>query len=246
MASLAHKVKTLVSLDLSWAVRFTKKRIRQYAIYLVSKMRRRYYWTTPYGVKLGFNTAYHHSIAYAHSLKLHEPVVLDLFAKHARTAKLIYDCGGYNGVFGLTAAKVNPNARVVIFEPDAVNFQQIQANIKLNDLNNCSAEQKAITNYNGTIQFRMDGTSGARIGSGPLVSCARLDALPLADLLKLDIEGAESDAIEGANLLQHPVIFLEHHHWCPRANEMWHKLIAHGYRENIINYERDGVHHLLV
>lgn len=241
------KFRTIFTMDYRWAARFLWKRISQRIRYYRSKLSERKYWMNPYGVKLGFLTPYHHSIAHAHSQLNHEPEVIKRWAEASKSASLVYDLGGYNGVFGLIAAKLNPRAHVVIFEPDATNYQQIIENIALNELKNCEVRQTAVTNYKGTVEFVMHGTSGDRIGRGGVpVACVRLDALPKADLIKIDCEGEEGRIIEGADLSHEPVIFLEQHNWLDEPAAMWNRLKSAGYSPNPINYERDGVNHLLV
>jgi FkbM family methyltransferase len=240
------KLKTLITMDYGWAVRFVRKRAKQRVDYYRSKIAGLTYWVNPYGVKLGFITPYHHSLAHSHSQDGHEPEVIRPWAEASKSASLIYDLGGFNGVFGLISAKVNPKAHVIIFEPTAANYDQIKYNIALNKLENCEARQEAVSNFNGTVKFLMNGTSGDRIGKrGIDVPCIRLDSLPQADLIKIDCEGEEGRIIEGADLSNKPVIFLEHHNWLTEPEAMWNRLATFGYSPNPINYERDGVNHLL-
>jgi len=240
------KLKTLFTMDYGWAVRFVWKRSWQRIGYYQSKIVGRTYWVNPYGVKLGFLTPYHHSISHAHSIQNHEPEVIKQWAEASKSSKLIYDLGGYNGVFGLVSAVVNPKANVVIFEPTKANYDQIKQNIALNKLTNCEARQTAVSNFNGSVEFLMNGTSGDRIGKGGTkVECIRLDSLPKADLIKIDCEGEEGRIIEGADLSHKPTIFLEHHNWLADPEAMWKRLASFGYTPNPINYEPDGVNHLL-
>jgi hypothetical protein len=48
-----------------------------------------------------------------------------VWKEKAKQSSVIYDIGGFNGVFGLLAAKVNPQARVVIFGADAISARHI-------------------------------------------------------------------------------------------------------------------------
>jgi hypothetical protein len=132
-------------------------------------------------IRFAFFNAYHHRIAYFLHNGGFEYAALAVWKERAVTAATIYDVGGFNGMYGLLAAKVNPKARVLIFEPDPVNARHIRQNIELNDLTNCDVAEIALSDHQGTELFLSDGTTGARFGDGfgTNVRVDTLNAYPL-------------------------------------------------------------------
>jgi len=66
-------------------------------------------------LRFAFFTPYHQNIAQKFHDGEFEKTALLAWKEHAKTSAIIYDIGGYNGIFGLLAAKMNPNSTVVIF-----------------------------------------------------------------------------------------------------------------------------------
>jgi len=81
-----------------------------------SRLIGRKYWDADVvGVPLRFMffAPYHHRIAYFYHTGLFERSALSVWKDQAKEANVIYDIGGFSGIYGLLAAKVNPNARIV-------------------------------------------------------------------------------------------------------------------------------------
>lgn len=243
------KLQTLFTTDPRWAVRYLWKHGRIRAGFEYSRLIGRTYWEVEHGgtvVKLVFLTPYHHHYGSMLARHKHEDPVLDEWMHYVPKAKIIYDCGGFEGLFGLLAAKTNPNAAVTIFEPDTINAEHIRRNIALNNLTNCTLEEAAITDTEGFTTFETKGLSGAHISeTGTKVKTVRLDTYPPGDLLKIDIEGQESNAIIAAPnaLSKHPVIFLELHNWAPNKEAMWKALSSY---KAVPNYKTNFAEHFLL
>lgn len=136
------------------------------------------------------------------------------------------------------AKKVGINGLVYAFEPQIAIFQQLCANLALNDLVNVQAFNAGCgenpdwmqivrlnpsnrTNYGGLMLKQLKGEGQTRI------RIEKLDEVldpPRLDLLKADVEGMEVDVLKGAAGLitkHRPLLYLE-------ANvEESHRLIAH-------------------
>jgi hypothetical protein len=104
---------------------------------------------------LGFKTPLHHEIAEQESRGVLESDILRYWSKIE--ANVVYDVGGYNGLYGLFYAKAHPEAQVTIFEPDFINHRQILENIRINSLLNCKVEKVAISDKEGKTPFSQGG-----------------------------------------------------------------------------------------
>ncbi|MDO8548065.1 MAG: FkbM family methyltransferase [bacterium] len=210
----------------AWLPRFLKKRGKIFFYYAVSKLSGRRYWKFA-GVKLGFITAYHHGVAREMGTDFHEdpPEYFNEWVVDAKDANLIYDIGGYNGLYGIAAALANPHAAVTIFEPDSINAEQCRQNIKLNGVEaRCSVSQIAVAGSTGVSTFAMRGMTGGKLGEGETkITCTKLDDLPTPQLIKLDVEGQETAILTNApkTLSRKPVIFMELHYWAPDKEKLW-------------------------
>lgn len=144
----------------------------------------------------------------------YEPLSLRLFAGFAGDRGSVLDIGAYTGLFGLVAAKTNPAAVVMGFEPFPHVAARARLNIALNGLANLKLEGKAISDRNGSAALTLYGGSSATTGAslakktrsdiGVLeVEVTRVDdvasGLPApVRLMKIDTEGDEPAAMRGA------------------------------------------------
>lgn len=138
--------------------------------------------------------------------------LLPAWIEKAKQSSLIFDVGGFNGIYGILAAKANPNAKVVIFEPDPTNIEHIISNLALNSVDAYVVEA-AVSDHDGTIKFSADGSTGSRITSwGVETRCVTLASFGSPELLKIDIEGHELEALKGADISKTKSIFIEENH----------------------------------
>lgn len=251
--TVLKKLKTLLGLNLAWAYRYYKKRATMYFLYYRSKIRGlEYLEMTVDGLclKFSFFHPYHHLFAWNLHKGAHEINELIMWKKKVteHTHGVIFDLGGYNGVFGLLAAAANPNVEVYIVEPDPVNMAHIKKNIALNHLKNAFAVEAAVGDTDGVISFaRSDGGTSGVISKSEVpyqVPCLSIDAwcerekkYPI--LIKCDIEGAEYRALLGMKkLLQKShelnILFELHYKFLKRfgdtEDDIWKLLKAYDYR----------------
>jgi FkbM family methyltransferase len=126
-------------------------------------------------------------------------------------ADLVLDVGSHTGFYALLAATRRPRLRVIAVEPDAYNVEALRENIRAASAR-VELVAKAASNRSGRAIFHQNlGTVGSslveRRGTGPIrvveAETTTIDELvgpapPGAVLLKLDVEGAESLALAGA------------------------------------------------
>src|SRR3989344_3322006 len=202
--NLAKKLRTLRTLSWRWASKYYAKKIRIYWRLILSKISRRNYWVAEIDgtrIKLGWLLPYQHEYAYNEAHNKHEWALLSLWKKEVLRAKVIFDAGSYNGIYGLLAAVANPQARIVIFEPNPSQAENIRQNIALNSLHNVEFVPKALAGSAGVARFKKDdgGSAGELTAAGELeVVTTTLATHGVPDLIKLDVVGAEYDVLIAA------------------------------------------------
>jgi FkbM family methyltransferase len=137
-----------------------------------------------------------------------EPLVTEVFEKTVRKGYVVLDIGANIGYYTLIAArKVGVEGRVYAFEPELANFELLRKNVKLNNYRNVVLEKKAVSNKNGTSKLYVDHTSTGghsltqKSNMSIQVETVTVDSyfekMERIDLIKMDIEGAETLVIQG-------------------------------------------------
>lgn len=125
---------------------------------------------------------------------------------------VFFDVGACIGVFTLHAAC--KCRRVLAFEPDEGFRQHLYRNIALNKVTNVEVIPWAVSDRSATVPLFTDGVAGkspslsnSGFGGQVLIETHALDdevargGLPLPDVIKMDIEGAEILALRGMRKL---------------------------------------------
>jgi FkbM family methyltransferase len=153
-----------------------------------------------------------------------EWIVLDQLIQPGHT---VVEVGANIGSHTVSIAKkAGPTGRVIAVEPQRIIHQYLSANISLNMLSNvechwagCGSEPGEMVvpqlNYFAHEPQNFGGLSLATQGAGERVPVLRLDDIMKgrpADLIKIDVEGMETDVLRGATDLimnSRPVIYAE-------------------------------------
>jgi FkbM family methyltransferase len=148
------------------------------------------------------------------------------FADMITQGAVVYDVGANVGIYSLLASlRAGPSGKVYAFEPLERNLQHLRRHIALNNLQNCTVFEEAVCNEEGTRRFstaasdfctaRLSPDGEIRVPSTTLDSCIYgAKRLRPPDIIKIDVEGAELEVLEGAHRALaefHPTIFLEIH-----------------------------------
>lgn len=160
-----------------------------------------------------------------------EPKVVRAITGIVKPGMTVIDIGAHIGYYALLLAKyVGPGGRVFAFEPLPANFALLQKNIELNNLRNVQSMNQAIFSRTQEIAISAPGDE-PNPGSGSMHEEAgrkqyRVEAITLddfcgtralqPDVVKMDIEGAEYDAVLGARKtigLYRPKLLIELHHF---------------------------------
>lgn len=141
-----------------------------------------------------------------------------------------YDLGANVGFLTMILARLTgPSGQVVAFEPVEANANQIRHNARLNGFDNIAVRAEAVGRSDGEVAFHIsDFSTTGKLESIPHKSGGSARTLPMRcldsviaageipppDLIKMDIEGAEADCLEGAARLlaeRRPIILIEVH-----------------------------------
>jgi FkbM family methyltransferase len=169
-----------------------------------------------------------------------EEDILRCWETAAKGAKVAFDVGANAGIYSLAALAAQPNVTVYAFEPTPEIAARLRASAKLNGLDHhLHVHEVAVLNKNGQASLkRFRGELGTNEGMNFIsrdlgesgterVQAVCLDqfckdhSIAYIDLMKIDIQGHEYSALEGAECLIRSghvgIIFLELN-WTKNAN----------------------------
>ncbi|MGB5596433.1 MAG: FkbM family methyltransferase [Crocosphaera sp.] len=162
-----------------------------------------------------------------------EKETITLFEKLLNNCKVFLDIGANIGFYSLFAAlnDTDETIKIYAFEPVPVVFSRLKDNIQLNKISNIQPINTAINNYDGLVNLlikqhdlsmptlsRITSSSNQKSLETITVKSLKIDTFVTrndicqVDLIKIDIEGAEAKAIEGAkDVIQRdkPIIICE-------------------------------------
>lgn len=154
---------------------------------------------------------------------------------------VVFDVGANVGFYSLLASVLaGPQGRVFAFEPLPRNVTYLREHLRLNAIENVTVYPAAVGAHSGVATFGLgtNPSTGHLSSAGELrVRVVQLDQLVLSgeipppDCMKVDVEGAEMDALLGAEgILQkvQPIVFLSTHN--PQLHQDCVRLLLkHGY-----------------
>ena len=134
-----------------------------------------------------------------------------------RPGQTIIDVGANFGYFTLLSApRVGGSGRVIAFEPEPANAALLRENVALNAHTNITVEEMAVGRAAARVRFRTARPGewnrgktatvpAENVGNDGVINvpCVGLDAycdehgIRRVDILKMDIEGGEAEAVEG-------------------------------------------------
>ena len=141
----------------------------------------------------------------------YELPIQDALARELKPNDTFYDVGANAGFFTLIAARiVGRNGKCIAFDPSPENVQNIREQLELNGFDGAEVHQEAIADRAGIVAFSFaaPGSAQGHLGAAAAgeqsmdVNVTTLDAVArergAPSLVKMDIEGAEVRALEGA------------------------------------------------
>ena len=144
---------------------------------------------------------------------VYEEATTRLFDRLLKPGMMAVDIGAHVGYFTLVAAKrVGPAGTVLAFEPDTDNHAALLKNIAMNNYQNITVAQQAVSDREGLAQLHLTQAGSGRHSMfhhglperGSVdIETTTLDATleelgwPHVDLIKVDVEGAEVSVLNG-------------------------------------------------
>lgn len=145
---------------------------------------------------------------------------VEILRSFLKPDSVVVEAGAHVGAITVELARAA--GRVLAFEPQRLCFQQLCANLVLNDLQNVWAVHGALGAEDGTCLVPPEGTGVRNTGGitllgvseGEQVVMRSIDSLGLkrVDLVKADVEGMEAHVVAGAIETirrDRPVLYLE-------------------------------------
>ena len=121
---------------------------------------------------------------------------------------VVYDVGGHVGYYSiLSSVLAGPTGKVFVFEPRPLNVSFLKRHIRINGVENVTLIEAAVSDKSGNASFEDETGSGTghlsahgnlKVETIVLDEFANGDLHPCPDFLKIDIEGGEIDALNGA------------------------------------------------
>jgi FkbM family methyltransferase len=146
-----------------------------------------------------------------------------------RSAPVIYDCGANVGTSCLYFKSIYPQAKIRAFEADPQITQLLEKNLQANGISDILVVGKAVWTDEQGIEIGLEGADGASVFSQgkkiriPSVRLSKeLQNEPYVDMLKIDIEGAETAVLEDCqdSLTNVAHIFIEYHAYLHQAQDL--------------------------
>ena len=137
--------------------------------------------------------------------------VIKAYNKHYKVQKgdIVFDCGAFHGLYGMYISRdAGEDGRIYCFEPDEKNFGMILKNLSANGIKNIVPVKKGLWGKSGQVEFAGSLEVGSHIvddgAKSPGAISIEVTTLEdfckeqgqnRLDFVKMDIEGAELEAI---------------------------------------------------
>jgi FkbM family methyltransferase len=231
----------------------TKRALRLYSDLRCAS--RRHFRLAIDGQEVRFVTEDPHSKRFFHRRyrqgELHEPPVTRELVRRARHAHVFADVGAHVAYYSCIAGVSNRGLRLFLFEMNRDMVAVMERNLRQNGrtdaviVNRPVADRRRLVSYSnssGEPGLSMRDPAGGGDSGQILVETLALDEFfaergTWPDLIKIDVEGAEFDVLQGARQIiaqRHPVMFVEVHprllgNFGASAEQVYAFLRTHGY-----------------
>jgi len=179
----------------------------------------------------------------------YEPHVTRALGAALKHGAVLLDIGANIGYYTLfAAARTGPAGKVIAFEPSSDNCALLRMSLQANRFEHVRLYPYAVADREGIVGFGMDDSNGRISQANPSASQFQVQAValdtflkdePRVDVIKMDIEGAESLALHGMRGLirrHRPLLFTE---FSPHGLELASASTPQGYLDQLrdLGYE---------
>jgi FkbM family methyltransferase len=196
-----------------------------------------------------------------------EPQIRQVIQKRLKPGDTFVDIGANVGFYSLCASKaVGPSGKVFAFEPAPATMSVLRTNISLNRAKNIQATQVALSDHTGETKLFLDTTNNSGATSlrasqnASQAVTVMLDSydqyaaqhhIPTPALVKIDVEGAESQVLRGmSNLLSQtdrPAMVIEISELSltqigSSKEELFAIMVKNGYRSTLLSQPRQSIY----
>jgi FkbM family methyltransferase len=145
----------------------------------------------------------------------------------SKPSRCFIDAGSYIGTLAIYLAKSSTDNYIVALEPDPISFKKLKGNIALNQVSNILPMNLGLWNKKTKLDFSYSGGEMSQIVTQKpssnqitVIETITLDQIrkkinQKIDFVKMDIEGAEIEALAGATktiLADHPKFIIASYH----------------------------------
>jgi FkbM family methyltransferase len=138
----------------------------------------------------------------------YEPDLACFIEATLRPQDIFWDVGAHFGYYTLLASRAVSLGHCFAFEPSARNLWYLRHHLQWNGITNAIVQPVAVAAADGERPFGSAGTGSGRLeGGAQRVAARSVDSLILSGdckaptFLKIDVEGAEAEVLEGAGHL---------------------------------------------
>jgi FkbM family methyltransferase len=167
-----------------------------------------------FGIPLYFR----HRDEVLHSIE--EILIDEIYKQNLPDKPYIIDCGANIGLSVIYLKRSFPGSTIIAFEPDEINFDLLEKNIKPYNFDNVFLKKEAVWKENSVISFAGNKNQMSHIEEAGSEDAMSVKAVRLknylnkkVDFLKIDIEGAEyevmKDIAPALGMVNH--LFVEYH-----------------------------------
>ena len=139
---------------------------------------------------------------------------LTYFRSRLHANSVVFDIGAYIGTYALAASQIARKGKVYAFEPNPQSAKRLQRSVQIRDIGNIQVVQAALGDHTGELPFTLatyppqsslsDSPTSESDVQSISVQVENLDnycqtrGITHADYLKIDVEGAELQVLQGA------------------------------------------------
>jgi len=138
----------------------------------------------------------------------YEQALYEYLTRTVKNGDVFLDIGGFIGYYSvILSEKIGYSGEIHVFEPENDAFHYLSLNVSLNNIQNITAYNVAVSDKAGYNSFELSSEAGVgsaggfvkHSGSGLKVECIAIDDLGLKGVnwIKLDTDGHETQALLG-------------------------------------------------